>query len=356
MKPINGASRVWKTLSSLQLTIALLALLMVIVVACTLAQQSLGTFGAVETYVRSVFVYWRPGGGPVKIPVFPGGGVIGLLLMANLIAAQLSRLELSWRKAGLWVVHLGLILLFVGEFATGLFQKESQMIIPESSSKNYVQSLREVELSLIDATDNDLDSVYAIPETLLARRRVVADAKLPFTVKIDKFERVPSPNSAEGGVDEARAQVELLKDGRSAGAWGLSSFDASARAFSQGGRTYRLSLRPARRYLPFSLTLKKFVHEVYPGTDIPKGFASHVTLNDPNGTGSRDVVISMNNPLRYSGLSFYQASYDKSETVSILQVVANPGRLLPYISCALIAAGLLLHFGLSLRRSSAGRA
>jgi hypothetical protein len=32
-------------------------------------------------------------------------------------------------------------------------------------------------------------------------------------------------------------------------------------------------------------------------------------------------------------------------------VVENPGWLLPYISCVLVTLGLLIHFGITLRRS-----
>ena len=59
----------------------------------------------------------------------------------------------------------------------------------------------------------------------------------------------------------------------------------------------------------------------------------------------------MNQPLRYAGKAFYQASFGKNDTLSILQVVDNPGWLLPYASCALVAMGLVLHFALALRRS-----
>ena len=47
----------------------------------------------------------------------------------------------------------------------------------------------------------------------------------------------------------------------------------------------------------------------------------------------------------------YQASFGKDDTLSVLQVVRNPGWTLPYLSCLMVAAGLLWHFGLSLRRS-----
>jgi cytochrome c biogenesis protein ResB len=58
----------------------------------------------------------------------------------------------------------------------------------------------------------------------------------------------------------------------------------------------------------------------------------------------------MNQPLRYDGKAFYQASFGKGDTLSILQVVDNPGWRLPYIACAMVALGLLVHFGMSMRR------
>ena len=56
----------------------------------------------------------------------------------------------------------------------------------------------------------------------------------------------------------------------------------------------------------------------------------------------------MNNPLRHAGLTFYQASFEKGDKVSILQVVRNPGWVLPYISCIMMGLGLLVQFGLHL--------
>ena len=106
-----------------------------------------------------------------------------------------------------------------------------------------------------------------------------------------------------------------------------------------------------RYYLPYSLTLKKFSHDVYPGTQIPKNFSSLVHLSNPARGEERDVLIYMNQPLRYAGKTFYQASYGKGDTLSILQVVTNPGWLLPYISCSLITLGLLFHFCLTLFRA-----
>jgi len=63
------------------------------------------------------------------------------------------------------------------------------------------------------------------------------------------------------------------------------------------------------------------------------------------------VLISMNQPLRYEGKAFYQASFGRNDTLSVLQVVENPGWLLPYVSCIVVGAGLAIHFLFALFRS-----
>ena len=67
-----------------------------------------------------------------------------------------------------------------------------------------------------------------------------------------------------------------------------------------------------------------------------------------DGRDDREVLIYMNNPLRYGGLTFYQAGFERSDKVTILQVVRNPGWLIPYIACVLISVGLVIQFGFSL--------
>lgn len=60
-------------------------------------------------------------------------------------------------------------------------------------------------------------------------------------------------------------------------------------------------------FLDFSIKLNKFVIESYPdGT--PKEYISNVTIIDGNHT--LNATIKVNSPLKYKGLSFYQASYD----------------------------------------------
>ncbi len=93
----RAAVRSWKALASLQVTIIALLLLMALVVLCTLAQTELGTLGAVNAYMRSFLVWRRLQGVPFPLPLFPGGALVGLVLVANLTAALIRRFEFNPR-------------------------------------------------------------------------------------------------------------------------------------------------------------------------------------------------------------------------------------------------------------------
>jgi ABC-type transport system involved in cytochrome c biogenesis permease subunit len=114
------------------------------------------------------------------------------------------------------------------------------------------------------------------------------------------------------------------------------------------GKPYEVSLRFKRIYKPYTITLNRFDHDLYVGTDVPKNFSSHVHLIDPARNEERDVEIYMNHPLRHGGETFYQTSFLPGDAGTVLQVVRNPGWLMPYVSCILVALGMLIHFGVHL--------
>lgn len=376
--PISRWRRVTDALRSLKLTLACLVSLMVLVVVCTLLQVPLGTHLAVEKTIRTFLIWWRHEGTGIRVPVFPGGGMVGVVLMVNLLFAQFLRLERSRRKAGLWLVHAGLAFLFVGEFCAAFFQVDSQMSIEEGATKNWSDDDRLMELAVSDVTAPDGDVVTSIPDSLLRPGAEIAHPSLPFKIRVRRYfenssleMRRPSdppseataavganltvrrepPSTTDDAPNSAAALIEPVGRFPTQGIYWVSNALGAPQGFTHEGKTWRLSLRPRRYVLPFSLTLKDFRHDIYPGTDIPRNFSSLVRLRDIERGEDRDVLISMNAPLRYDGKTFYQASFGKDDTLSVLQVVRNPGWRIPYVSGALIALGMLLHFGVKLSAS-----
>ena len=369
-------------LCSLKLAITCLALLMVLVVACTLAQVSLGTNGAVSMFMRSFLVWWKPEGWRTSLPIFPGGALVGMVLAVNLIAAQIRRLAFTLNKAGLWLVHAGLILLVAAEFVSAARQVDARMPIEVGQTRDFVEWPNNYELSITDPSDANVDDVYSVPDSLLRAGASIPLDGTPLAVRVHAYYRnaeirrrnpTDPPTMATQGIgteidvreapqvtsedsrDNPTAVVEFLAGSKSYGTWLASAGLGAPQSFIHEGHTYQIALRPRREYLPYSLTLKKFSHDVYAGTDIPKNFSSLVHLVDKGRGEERDVLIFMNQPLRYAGRTFYQASFGKNDTLSILQVVKNPGWTLPYISCALVTLGLLIHFTLSLQRGQRSR-
>src|SRR5206468_1061022 len=114
------------------------------------------------------------------------------------------------------------------------------------------------------------------------------------------------------------------------------------------GKTYRIALRFKRTYKPYTVYLLDLRHEVYPGTSIPKNFQSDVRLVDPQAQVDREAQVYMNHPMRHAGETFYQQQMAAAVGHTTLQVVKNPGWLMPYASCSLVALGMLIHFGMTL--------
>src|ERR1700757_1397893 len=174
-------------ITSLKLTIVCLAAGMALIFAGTVAQVHLGIHEAQQRYFQSMFVWWPPEGRGFKIPIFPGGHLLGAVLLVNLIAAHTKRFRWAWRKLGIHLTHAGLIIMLAGGLFTDLFAVESHMRLTRGDTKNYSEDQRHTELAVTDTTDNDLDQVTAIPESVLKQNRTIDHWSLPFRIVVKNF-------------------------------------------------------------------------------------------------------------------------------------------------------------------------
>ncbi|MCW5756537.1 MAG: cytochrome c biogenesis protein CcsA [Phycisphaeraceae bacterium] len=389
--------RVIALAASLRLTVVLMALAMVLIFVGTIAQTQLGVWQAVDSYFRAPIAWvdlslllpgTRAGGGP-SVPM-PGGLTIAALMMLNLLAAHAVRFKATRRRVGVLVLHAGLVLLIAGEFVTGFLADEGLMSIDEGQRTAFVEDIREVELAVIDPSDPRHDRVLTVPQSMLSglpRGQKIDDPRLPFTIRIDEWmpnavlfhaheptratqgiglearaERRPRVTGVEGSsTDAPAAYVTLEHQGRPLGTWLVSSALAVTQRVDVDGKGYGLALRYRRTYLPYAIHLDDFRHDIFTGTNIARNFSSDVRIIDPAKPAERHVRIWMNNPLRYAGRTFYQASYKPDGSGTVLQVVHNPGWLMPYIACVLVGGGMLWHFGRTLvgflqRRAGVARA
>src|SRR5580698_2125824 len=141
--------RLVKIFTSLRLTVILLSFAILLVFIGTLAQVDEGLYNAQARYFRQWVIFGFDLFGH-KIPiVFPGGYLIGTMLLLNLICAHIYRFQLSVKKIGIQLTHLGVILLLVGQLVTDMRAKETQMRFVEGETKSYSESPRNYELVFI---------------------------------------------------------------------------------------------------------------------------------------------------------------------------------------------------------------
>ena len=117
----------------------------------------------------------------------------------------------------------------------------------------------------------------------------------------------------------------------------------SINRFYDKDKAYVLSYGNRRIELNFPIFLKNFQVGRYQGTMRAASYQSIVSV-----PGRGDIVISMNEPLKHKGYTFYQASFQEDETgrptTSILSVNWDPGRWLKYLGSFLIVFGSILLF------------
>ena len=373
------------TISSLRITVVLLLLCIVVVFIGTVAQADEGLYQAQARYFKSWSIHGFSFFGTKQPYWLPGGHLLGLLLVVNMSAAFIHRFQWKKSKLGIHLTHIGVLVLMVGQLVTDTVSVENYLFFREGGTSRYVESHTEYELVFVRDADAENEEVVAIPQAMLKGGEVLRHDRLPFTVKQEAggpnaFVRARGPaidgdkpvhgtkgvgpsvvilEQPEVRDTESRnmpwAVVHLSQNGASLGSWLIHPDPAMPEQEVPGG--WKIKLRGERSYFgkgltkdAFSVTLLKTTHEIYPGTEIPKNFMSRVRISNPVTNENREVEISMNAPLRYQGLAFYQhqmgriAEDPNSPKTSTLQVVANPSWVAPYVGCIVVALGMLIQF------------
>jgi hypothetical protein len=392
------AVKVLRALASLRITVTLFAMSMLLVFWGTLAQADTGIWTVVGTYFRG-FLVWVPlkvilfncvDNTALRIP-FPGGLSIGAVMLVNLLAAHAVRFKLAWNRAGIILIHAGIIVMMLGELITHLYAVEGRMMIMTGHAANKVFNPRYSELAIVLPVDAKNDQVVVVPGALLQVGAKIHDERLPFDIEVLDYMvnstiiDVKDKNPANKGIavvmnekaialpetagadteqkeDVPAAYLRLWRGDKVLGTWLFSVFYSEVfydyiQEVPVDGKNYQVSLRFKQTRRPYYVHLDKVTQKFYPGTDMAKDFRSYVRVQDPAVNQERKLEIYMNAPMYYGGETFYQAGVTTDRPGragnaigTTLQVVRNPGWILPYASCAIVGFGLLIHFGYTLYR------
>lgn len=319
----------------------ILPYMMALLIAGTIAQKYVGLFTATKTFFSS-FILWV---GPLPLP---GGALALSLLFINLTAYFI--LKSQWTRAGIGstLTHLGVIVLLSGGMVTLINKQEGFIILRHGQQAEAFYDYHTRYFTV----QKDGKTIWQTTTDHLKPGQLLTLPNMPFKIHIDAVYQ-NSFLDKDGVLQEmmAKKEEETNQVGLRFTLGGAKPVKMTTTEFlqqqphlktSQG--TYRFILKRASHNLPFALQLKELNQDLYPGTDTAKSYASHFTVVEKDHTWPAHV--SMNDPLRYKGYTFYQASVltlPNGEQASVLNTVKDIGWLFPYLATTLVCIGLFVN-------------
>lgn len=127
--------------------------------------------------------------------------------------------------------------------------------------------------------------------------------------------------------------------------FGAKGIAGRPRVFNVGDVSLAASYGAKKIQLPFSLELRDFILEKYPGTNSASSYASEVTLVDARESLRHDTRIYMNHILDHDGYRFFQSSFDQDELGTWLSVNYDWwGTWISYLGYFILTIGMILTF------------
>lgn len=334
--------------------------LIVLVFIGTIVQKDIGLYAAQMDYFSSWFKW-------IGFVPLPSGKITMLVMFINLSCYFFRPNIFNKNKLGITITHSGVILMLLGGGLTSYFSSEGSVVIDEGNKSNFYENYYNKEFAVVDTSNPDYDRFVIFDNPLIKVNSFLSDKSLPFDIEIlDYYVNCKPVSRIYQGGDEFKGMAKnfFLQELPSEKEYeknisgiiyrlnNSDSFDGIyinyigqpiTQSLTVDEKDYMLLLRRQRTYLPFQLELIDFEKIMHPGTNIAKSFSSLVNLIEDNVP--RKVLISMNEPLRHRGYTFYQASFieDGPKQTTVLATVKNHGRLFPYISTIIMSIGILYH-------------
>ncbi|MGE5341400.1 MAG: cytochrome c biogenesis protein ResB [Candidatus Omnitrophota bacterium] len=366
-------TRIVKGIASLKLTVIFLLILVILIVGGTWDQAGHGLYHAQQKYFSSWGV-WLLG----FIP-FPGTVPVLFALFLNLLASLVTRIGFRLANTGMMIAHGGILILLIGSFFTFYFSEESAIMLKkgESTTRSFSRHAwetavwelqpknrsEECKVYVVDTGPFQPGGISLFPDlniqftinqyhtnctAFVSNEPKAADTGVCNASGIQLLEAKPAASEIEANIPGGVFEITTLSPDNNRQTLLLYGEDRQPTPVTLNGRTVYFSLRRKEIPLPLSMTLLDFHMNMHPNSSIPKRFESRVRIKgiDPS-VMEREAIISMNRPLRVQAYTFFQASYfttSDGTPYTILAVVKNSGRLIPYVSSITIFIGLLIHF------------
>lgn len=382
-RPPGFFTKAYRFLSGLGLATVLLLLLGLLTWLATLEQVDSGLYPTLRKYFDWRSVFARPELYGETLPIaLPSGYYVGALLLVNLTLGGIIHIRKGWKHIGNLIAHAGIIFMLVAGGVAHHFSERGNMAVQQGQESNVAEDYFEYVIEIAEIKDGKPADIHVIRGEWLtdlegATTRVFRLPDLPFDLRVAGYEKNAKPVSilrqapsrgeqvrdgfylfaqkeevqAEANTAACHAAV-MPKDGSPPSAFLLAGASFQPKTVLCGGRVFTVDLRKRSWVMPFTVRLDKFRAEFYPGIPRPKKFESEVTRIE-NGAEAK-TTIRMNEPMRYEGFTFFQASYGPQgagpgeKLYSVFEVVKNPADHWPEYSLYIVAFGMLVTFGIKL--------
>ena len=377
--------KIFDVLSGFGLATVTLLLLGVLTWLATLEQIDNGLYPTLNKYFhwKSVFLLPQINGKTIPLPL-PGGYWVCAVLLVNLILGGIIRIRKGWRHAGNIIAHFGIIFMLVGAGVSHHFSERGNMAIFEGGSNDAAEDYLEHVVEIAEIKEGKPASIRVIRgkfiEDLGNTEKTFKLPDLPFDLELGGYlenavaiansEGAPSnheiiarnyyltakhktvpPEPAEQYSAGCYARV-VNRGGSKSEPFILLGGAYQPFSWREGDRVFTIEMRKRVWPMPFTVKLDKFIADFHPGTSVAAKFSSDITRLERGGSSS--MTISMNNPMRYEGLTFFQASYGSSgepphqKMYSVFEIVKNPADQWPKWSLCIVAFGMFVTFMIKL--------
>ena len=371
--------KVYDFLSGFKLAMVIFLLLFLLTWLATLEQIDHGLNPTLKKYFSWQEPWiWPELNGKMLPIILPGGYYVCALLLVNMTLGGILRIRKGWKQAGNLIAHFGIVFMLVAGGVAHHYEERGNMAVGEGETSNVAQDYFEYVVEVSEIKNGEQGEIHVIRGENLTdleagKSRIFDFEGVPFGLEISGYLKNAQPVAA---FEFAPKEKQLVTDGyyllerdseveterNMAGAYGRLVYKdgtksppfilagASYYPFSvrEGDRVFSINMTKRSWVMPFDVTLDKFTAQFHPGTSRPAKFVSDIRRIE-NGQESA-MTIRMNEPMRYEGFTFFQASYGPSDAkpgdpmYSVFEVVKNPADKWPEWSLYGVAFGMLVTF------------
>jgi cytochrome c-type biogenesis protein CcsB len=247
-----------------------------------------------------------------------------------------------WKSPAKFLIHTSFIIILIGAAITRYAGYEGIMHIREGERVDKMISLEPYLQVTIEHNNKKYYEEFALELSALGNDfsySVDLDDKV-LEIKHNSYTFAKKGKSSMGilnvdvSIDDKIETLKLVgKRGVKSGVIKTADIDGTKISMEYGSKELGL---------PFSIYLKDFKLDRYPGSNSPSSYASFVTVF-PENSQNYDYRIFMNQTMHEGNFLFFQSSYDQDEKGTILSVNNDPGKWPTYLGYLLLTLGFVFN-------------